>query len=96
MTNLKRAEKYVAYCDNVYAMNIPIKTYENMIGELKPYLDEAEERGKKMASNQAWLGNATTRSLIEEIKVRIEVDGQLDYKTTETDEERQARKGVQI
>ena len=30
--------------------------------------------------NQAWLGNATTRELIEEIKARIEVGGDLDYR----------------
>ena len=30
--------------------------------------------------DQAWLGNATTRELIEEIKARIEVGGDLDYR----------------
>lgn len=32
---------------------------------------------------QPRLGNATTRELIEEIRVRIEIDGNLDYKTEE-------------
>jgi hypothetical protein len=31
------------------------------------------------------LGCATTRELIDEIKVRIEIDGNLDYKTTDSD-----------
>lgn len=34
------------------------------------------------------LGCASTRELIEEIKVRIEVDGNLDYKTVPDDEPR--------
>ncbi len=34
---------------------------------------------------KANLGLATTRELIEEIKVRIEIDGNLDYKTIESD-----------
>ena len=38
------------------------------------------------------LGNATTRELIGEIAARIDVLGELDYKTTETDEEYRARK----
>lgn len=37
--------------------------------------------------SQAWLGNATTRELIEEIKTRIELDGNLDYKTAKEPEE---------
>ena len=31
--------------------------------------------------SQPWLGNATTRELLDEIKARIEVDGNLDYRT---------------
>jgi len=34
---------------------------------------------------EARLGNATTRELLEEITARIEMDGQLDYKTTGVD-----------
>jgi len=33
-------------------------------------------------SSQPYLGNATTRELLEELKVRIEIHGNLDYKTT--------------
>lgn len=32
--------------------------------------------------SHARLGNATTRELLKEIEARIEVDGNLDYKTT--------------
>lgn len=32
---------------------------------------------------QPWLGNATTRELIEEIKTRIEMDGNLDHRTVD-------------
>lgn len=31
--------------------------------------------------SQPWLGNATTRELLGEITARIDVTGQLDYKT---------------
>ena len=31
--------------------------------------------------SKPWLGNATTRELIEELKARIDVDGKLDYRT---------------
>ena len=30
------------------------------------------------------LGTATTRELLEEIRVRIEIDGKLDYKTVDS------------
>ena len=30
--------------------------------------------------NQPWLGNATTRELLEELTARIEVSGELEYK----------------
>jgi hypothetical protein len=33
--------------------------------------------------SKPWLGNATTRELLEEIKTRIDMDGKLDYRTTE-------------
>ena len=35
--------------------------------------------------HQPWLGNATTRELILEIKTRIEIDGKLDYKTVDVE-----------
>lgn len=31
--------------------------------------------------SQPWLGNATTRELLSEVTARIEMDGNLDYKT---------------
>lgn len=36
----------------------------------------------EVVSSQAWLGNATTGELLEELKARAEVDGSIDYKTT--------------
>lgn len=33
--------------------------------------------------SQPWLGNATTEELLNEIKVRIEMDGKLKYRTVE-------------
>ena len=33
--------------------------------------------------SKPWLGNATTRELLEEIKTRIDMDGKLDYRTAE-------------
>jgi hypothetical protein len=35
--------------------------------------------------NTAQLGFATTRELIEEIRARIEMDGNLDYRTVDSD-----------
>lgn len=34
-------------------------------------------------SDKAYLGNATTRELLDEIRARIEVDGKLDYRTVD-------------
>ena len=58
--------------------------------EFKPYgLKELSsrykrEKAEKMdAMNQAWLGNATTAELMEEIRTRVEMDGRLDYKTVD-------------
>ena len=31
--------------------------------------------------SEPWLGNATTRELLQELTTRIEVDGMLDYRT---------------
>jgi len=36
--------------------------------------------------SQPWLGNATTRELIDEIKTRIEMDGKLEYRTVDSEE----------
>jgi len=36
--------------------------------------------------SKSWLGNATTRELLEEIKARIEVSGELDYRTVGIEE----------
>lgn len=33
--------------------------------------------------SQPWLGNATTRQLIDELFARIEVDGAMDYRTVD-------------
>lgn len=35
--------------------------------------------------SQPWLGNATTRELLEELRARIEIDGTLDYRTVDED-----------
>ena len=34
-------------------------------------------------SDKVYLGNATTRELLDEIKARIEIDGRLDYRTVD-------------
>lgn len=34
-------------------------------------------------SDKAYLGNATTRELLDEIRSRIEIDGRLDYRTVD-------------
>ena len=45
---------------------------------------------------KANLGEATTRELLAELKARIEVFGELDYKTVETDKERKARQNLNL
>ena len=35
--------------------------------------------------SKPWLGNATTRELIDEIKCRIGMDGKLDYRTVDSE-----------
>jgi hypothetical protein len=35
--------------------------------------------------SQPWLGNATTRELLNEVEARIEVDGNLDYKAVDSE-----------
>ena len=42
-------------------------------------------------SDMPCLGLATTGELLEEIKVRCEMDNTLEYRTVETDEERELR-----
>lgn len=46
--------------------------------EIERLLRENEERWSK-----PWLGNATTRELLDELRARIEVDGKLDYRTVD-------------
>jgi len=50
-----------------------------------PYVSDVIAKYEKEA-NAPHLGCATTRELIREIEARIEVDGKLDYKTTEEDQ----------
>ena len=55
------------------------------------HLDMIPELAKAFAEilaksyTHARLGNATTGELIEEIKARIEMDGNLDYRTVDSD-----------
>jgi len=35
--------------------------------------------------SQPWLGNATTAQLLDEVRARIEVSGQLNYRTVDND-----------
>lgn len=51
--------------------------------EMQPELAEAFAEILDEIWNKPWLGNATTGQLLNEIRVRIELDGKLDYRTTE-------------
>lgn len=51
-------------------------TTKNM--DMNPDLAEAFAEILDEVLSKPWLGNATTRTLLEEIKVRIEIDGNLD------------------
>ena len=46
-----------------------------------PELAEAFAKILDDVWTKPWLGNATTKELLEEIQTRIELDGKLDYKT---------------
>lgn len=35
--------------------------------------------------SKPWIGNATTRELLKEIETRIEIDGNLDYRTVDAE-----------
>ena len=56
-------------------------TTENII--VQPELTEAFAEILDDVWDQSWLGNATTRELLAEITTRIEMDGKLEYRTTE-------------
>ncbi len=49
--------------------------------EMIPELAEAFAEILDEIWGKPWLGNATTRQLLDELRARIEVDGKLDYKT---------------
>ena len=51
-----------------------------LASEFAKVLDEYEKQPL-----EPQLGCATTRDLLEEIKVRIEIDGNLDYRTIDSD-----------
>ena len=51
--------------------------------EMIPELYEAFAEIIENIWTKPWLGNATTRELIEELKTRIEIDGKLVYKTVD-------------
>ncbi len=67
-------------------------SYEGRIADLQKRIAELERK----ETIEPLLGLATTRQLLAEIKARIEVLGELDYRTVETDEERTKRKGVGV
>ena len=54
--------------------------------EMIPELCEAFAEIIHELWSQPWLGNATTRELINEIKARIEIDGNLDYRTVDSED----------
>lgn len=47
-----------------------------------PELAEAFARIIDELLSKPWLGNATTRELLQELTTRIEIDGRLDYRTS--------------
>ena len=49
--------------------------------DMIPELAEEFARIVEEVSSHPWLGNASTRELLEELTARIEVDGKLDYRT---------------
>lgn len=53
--------------------------------EMDPVLCEEFAKVIHIIKSQPYLGNATTRELLEEITARIEVSGDLDYKTVDSD-----------
>ena len=50
---------------------------------MDPVLAEAFTKTLDEIWSQPWLGNATTKELLEEISARIEIDGKLDYRTVD-------------
>lgn len=66
-----------------------------------PELAEAFAEILQEIYTQPWLGNATTRELLQEIEARIEFNGKLDYKTVDRenlkeDEEEEQRKNDEL
>ena len=58
-------------------------TEKNSHKILDPDLDEAFAEILDYVWNQAWLGNATTGELLQEVQARLETDGRLDYRTVD-------------
>lgn len=82
MTARERAEAIVRQYASV--------TVETLVDDIeRALLDTIEE-----TSSKPWLGNATTRELFEELMARVGT-ADLEYKTTETDEERKKRFSLQ-
>lgn len=50
-----------------------------------PELAEAFAETLDEIWSHPWLGNATTRELLKEIETRIEIDGNLDYRTVDAE-----------
>ena len=62
-------------------MEMGLQQLFERIGSLECQIRALAEQKKEVCKPN--LGCATTRELLEEIKVRIEIDGNLDYKTTD-------------
>jgi hypothetical protein len=59
-------------------------TDANRMTPMDPDLAEAFADILDEIWSQPWLGNATNGELLEELKARMDVQGQLDYKTCES------------
>ena len=53
----------------------------------RTFAEMATELAKEGGRGGPWLGLATTRELLEEITARTEMDGRMDYRTVDIDEE---------
>ena len=74
---IKAAEPFKGMEINVLSEGIPTHGYESEV------LTEAFEEIIMEIWSQPWLGNATTRQLIDELSARIEVDGAMEYRTVD-------------
>ena len=51
--------------------------------EMNNVLCEAIAEEIEYLTSIPWLGNATTRQLLDEVRARIETDGMMDYRTVD-------------